>query len=141
MKKSTLKYYEKNSREITEKYENINMNNLQQKLIEIFIKEDKLLELGCGSGRDASFLISNGYDVLVSDGSQSMLNEAIKLHPELKSNHCIIQLPDTFPFPNESFSGVIAIAILMHLNLHEIREVLDEIFRILTDNGKFFFSV
>ena len=58
MKNSTLNYYEKNSREITEKYENLDMKDLQQKLIEVFSKEDKLLELGCGSGRDAAFLSS-----------------------------------------------------------------------------------
>ncbi len=141
MDNSTLKYYEKNSREITEKYENIDMKNLQQKLTEVFTKKDKILELGCGSGRDAAHLISHSYDVTVSDGSQSMLDEAIKLHPELEKNCCIIRLPDKFSHPNESFSGVYAIAVLMHLEIHEIGVVLEEISRILTNDGKFFFSV
>jgi SAM-dependent methyltransferase len=141
MKNPTLKYYEKNSREITEKYENIDMKNLQQKLTEIFAKKDIILELGCGSGRDAAYLISYGYNVTISDGSQSMLNEAIKLHPELKKNYCIIRLPSKFSYPKESFSGVYAIAVLMHLEIHEIRVVLEEISRILTSEGKFFFSV
>jgi ubiquinone/menaquinone biosynthesis C-methylase UbiE len=141
MKNSTLNYYEKNSREITEKYENLDMKNLQQKLIEVFSKEDKLLELGCGSGRDAAFLTSNGYDVLVSDGSQSMLSEAIKLHPELNKKQCNIKLPGKIPFPKETFSGVYAIAVLMHFEIKDIELVLKEISRILMKNGKFFFSV
>ncbi|MHA1207593.1 MAG: class I SAM-dependent methyltransferase [Candidatus Hodarchaeales archaeon] len=141
MENSTLKYYEKNSREITEKYENLDMKNLHQKLTEVFSKKDNLLELGCGSGRDAAYLISHGYDVIISDGSQTMLNEAIKLHPELKRNACVIQLPNKFSYPKESFSGVYAIAVLMHLEIHEIGVVLEEISRILTSDGKFFFSV
>ena len=141
MENSTLKYYEKNSREITEKYENIDMKNLQQKLTEVFTNKDKILELGCGSGRDAAYLISHGYDVTVSDGSQNMLDEAIKLHPELQKNSCIIRFPGKFWYPKESFSGVYAIAVLMHLEIHEIGVVLEEISRILTSDGKFFFSV
>ncbi len=141
MENSTLKYYDKNFRELTENYENADMKDLHQKLIEVFSKKDKLLELGCGSGRDASYLISHGYDVIVSDGSQIMVNEAIKLHPELEKNYYIIQLPSIFPFPKKSFSGVYAIAVLMHLKIQEIEKVLEEISRILKKDGKFFFSV
>jgi len=141
MENSTLNFYGKNSREITEKYENLDMENLHQKLIEVFSKKDNLLELGCGSGRDAAYLISRGYNVTVSDGSQNMLNEAFKLHPELTKNYCIIRLPNKFLYPKESFSGVYAIAVLMHLKIQEIGMVIEEISRILTKDGKFFFSV
>ena len=37
---------------------------------------DHVLELGCGTGRDARFLASIGAKVLATDGSAGMLREA-----------------------------------------------------------------
>lgn len=141
MEDSTLKYYEENAEDVTERYEKIDMSVTHQKLLEFLPKNKQNLELGCGSGREASFLLAHGYDVLISDGSQKMLDQAIRLHPELDGRHYLIQLPDKFPFKEKSFGAVYAIAVLMHLEIHEIHLVLNEISRVLQKKGLLFFSV
>lgn len=45
------------------------MQNLYDKF-EIYLKSgDKILDLGCGSGRDSKYFLSKGYDVVSVDGS------------------------------------------------------------------------
>jgi hypothetical protein len=42
-----------------------------------------VLELGCGSGREAAFLRQVGHDVKGVDASQEIIEEALRRHPEL----------------------------------------------------------
>ena len=45
-------------------------------LLKTFPPKLQLLEIGCGSGRDASFMYQHGYDVLAIEGSKEMIAEA-----------------------------------------------------------------
>lgn len=55
----------------------------------------RLLELGCGSGRDAAYMLDNGFDVIASDAVQDMLDAAAVCHPALAGRicRCLAQLP------------------------------------------------
>jgi len=141
MTNTTLEYYQKQALKIAENYEKVDMSSLQRRLQKSFPKGGKLLELGCGSGRDATFLHSNGFDIYVSDASENMLNNAISIHPELKKNYYKLVLPDIFPFNDNFFDGVYAIAVLMHLKTEDIILTLQEIHRVLKPTSHFFFSV
>lgn len=103
----------------------------------IFDRTEKILELGCGSGVDAATLIDAGYDIVASDGSPQMLAEATRSYPQLRDRSCLAELPGPLPFDDQSFSGVIAIAVLQHLPFDAIRLALEEIYRILKVDGRF----
>ncbi len=49
----------------------------------LFHRHTKLLELGCGNGRDAYYFSSNGVDVTALDMSDVAINELIKLNSNL----------------------------------------------------------
>ncbi|MHA2246294.1 MAG: class I SAM-dependent methyltransferase [Candidatus Hodarchaeales archaeon] len=137
----TLEFYNSNAAEITKRYENFDVEILHKDILNSFPRGIRLLELGCGSGRDAALLYSIGFDVYISDGSEEILNQAISIHPELKGRHFLITLPNKLPFLNESYDGIYAIALLMHLQQKDIIGVFLELNRILRKNGLFFFSV
>ena len=42
-------------------------------------KNDKILELGCGEGRDAFYLLDNGYNLLAVDYSKTVINKCNEL--------------------------------------------------------------
>ena len=44
--------------------------------------EGKLLEIGCGEGRDARYLLDRGYDVLATDVSTAAVHYARKRFPQ-----------------------------------------------------------
>jgi ubiquinone/menaquinone biosynthesis C-methylase UbiE len=110
-------------------------------LTKSFPKNAKLLEIGCGSGRDAKFMMESGYHVTAIDGSSKMINEAKQIHPTLTPHLLVKQLPHGLDFQTNSFDGIYSIATLMHLEPKEIEESIEKIYRLLKPKGKFLFSV
>lgn len=140
MKNNTLSYYQKNSSLLVDRYESADISKVQQLLLQTFCTNGKLLEIGCGSGRDASFMIKNNYDIIAIDGSKNMINEAKKIHPNLSNNLFHKILPNELTF-DEKFDGIYSIATLMHLTKNDLKAVLLKIFNLLKENGFFLMSV
>lgn len=44
--------------------------------------DDKILEIGCGEGRDAGYLLNRGYDLLATDISPEAVSWCVRKHPE-----------------------------------------------------------
>ena len=138
---STISYYKKNAKDLTKRYESANVDKVQQLLLEIFAKNSNLLEVGCGSGRDANFMVENNYTIIAIDASKEMITEAKKIHPLLENSLHIVTIPNELKFNNNSFDGVYSIATLMHLEEKEIKKTIKKIYDMLKNRGIFLFSV
>ena len=68
MRDKTLEYYENNAATLAERYESLDRRYIQTELLGIFSGKDKVLEIGCGAGHDAAFLMSKGIEVIGCDG-------------------------------------------------------------------------
>ena len=141
MAERTIRYYDSKAADQVQKYEQADMSEVHGILCEAFTSGARLLELGCGSGRDAAFLLSKGFDVLITDGSANILDHALQIHPELEPRHRLLRLPGPFPFREKEFDGVYAIGVFMHLDLSGYVASLKEIWRVLKKGGRFFLSV
>jgi len=137
----TLSYYENNAKHLSKRYESANVDNIHALLLKTFPSKSYLLEIGCGSGRDASCIQENGYDVLAIDGSGEMITEARRCHPELADRLKVMSIPNELHFEATSFDGIYSIATLMHLEKDSIDQTFEKIAKILKPDGKFFFSV
>ena len=138
---TTLHYYNKNAPAVSARYVAADMRKLHEWLLTVVPPRSRVLELGCGCGREAVFLHRRGFDITATDGSREMLEQAAELFPELKGRSQHLVLPSRFPFPDSSFDNVLALAVLMHLDLEAIKLVLSEIQRVLKTQGKFVVSV
>ena len=141
MMHKTLLYYENNAKHLSQRYESAKVDNIHSLLLNTFPSKSHLLDVGCGSGRDASFMYQNGYDILAIDGSREMITEAKKCHPELADRLEVIKIPNELNFEPFSFDGVYSIATLMHLEKNLIDSTIEKIVMILKPGSKFFFSV
>lgn len=74
---SIQKYYENT--------ENALPNPIVRKFMELNIKPQYAIELGCGAGRDTTFLIKNGWDVLAIDKEDTKDIIVSKLNEEEKT--------------------------------------------------------
>ena len=87
------------------------MQNLYDKF-EIYLKSgDKILDLGCGSGRDSKYFLSKGYDVVSVDGSIEICRLAEKYIGKYVRNIFF----DELDYVNE-FDAVWASASLLHVD-------------------------
>lgn len=135
-----LNYYEEHANLLVNRYESADVSEVQQLLLQTFYKNSKLLEIGCGSGRDASFMTKHNFDVTAIDGSKNMIEEAKQIHPELSQKLFHKTLPSDLEF-NQIFDGIYSIATLMHLSENNLKNTLSKIYNLLNQNGKFLLSV
>ena len=138
---TTSNYYETNAIEISRRYENADVRNLHATLLEIFSSGSKLLEIGSGSGREASFLINNNYYVECLEDSQNMIDQSTTYHPELIGHITKCKVPLNFPNKKNYYDGIYAIASLMHMDIKNLRLTFKKIKISLKHGGVLFFSV
>lgn len=111
------------------------------KAAEMFIsllpKSSKILDLGCGNGRDAEWFASQGFAMTLFDLSDDMLAFARERVPSAE----ILQGDMTdLSFEQGSFDGVWANASLLHLTKEELKSVLQTICKIVSPGGIVFAS-
>ncbi|WDP83980.1 MAG: class I SAM-dependent methyltransferase [Desulfobacter sp.] len=141
MNHSTLRYYNENAEQTAARYETADVSDLHILLKNSFKPSANLLELGCGSGRDASFMMSQGFKVIGIDGSNAMVKSALIHHPELSGCLHTIEIPKGLSAKLGPFEGVFSIATLMHLSRPDIEKTMVAIRSLLISKGLFFFSV
>ena len=58
MDRSTIHYYGENSEKLAATYETADMSAIHGLLLRFLFEKARVLEVGCGSGRDAAFLLA-----------------------------------------------------------------------------------
>src|SRR3989344_5712292 len=81
----------------------------------------KVLELGCGGGRDAKELIELGYDYFGTDASENFVIEARK---RVSSGRFEIKSVREINYPEDTFDGFWASAVLLHIPKTMISDAL-----------------
>ena len=99
-------------------------------------KEQKILELGCGEGRDAIFLLNQEYNVLAVDYSKTVINKC-KILSKNKFNDSFKQFDLLVDKLNRKFDFIYSVAVLHMLVLDKHRKKFwRTIFEHLEDDGK-----
>ena len=140
MDEATLKYYAQHADTVAARYESI-VNKLSACFGDAFPPRSKILDVGCGSGRDLAALVSMGHDCYGIDGTPEFVNLAQELHPELVGRIAHATLPDCeVPF-GAGFDGVLCSAVLMHLPVEHLARSAAFIKSCLNERGRLLYSV
>lgn len=131
----TIKYYDENAKDFFENTKNADMTELYSFFLKYIKDGAKLLDLGCGSGRDTKYFLDKGYDVVAIDASSEM----VRLSSQLTGKQTLHMTFEDLNFENE-FDGIWACASLLHVSREKIDDVLNKIARALKDNGVLFAS-
>ncbi len=143
---STILHYRKKAVSLAARYESAEVTRLQIDLRDAMARRHNVLELGCGSGRDAAFLnrLGRAGELTATDASPEMLREAKRIHPEIADILQELVLPQGLkPLARAArkFSGIYSIATLMHLSPEKIEETLSLLQLITEPGGILFLSV
>lgn len=131
----TLEYYNENSNDYFEITVSYNMNAQYSMFEKRLYAGTKILDCGCGSGRDTKYFIDQGYEVTAIDGSEELCKRA----SELTGIEAKIMLFQDIEYVNE-FDGVWACASLLHVPKTELLSVIKRITRALKNCGIFYVS-
>ncbi|NEW07356.1 class I SAM-dependent methyltransferase [Paenibacillus sp. SYP-B3998] len=103
----------------------------------------RILDAGCGSGRNLSYLLRNGYNVYAVDQSAEAIRTvqemAMRLAPAWLSEQARVEAVEQMSFANDSFDFVINNAVL-HFAKNEAHflQMIHELWRVLKPGGKLF---
>jgi SAM-dependent methyltransferase len=137
---STIKYYAENAKAVAARYESV-VSKLSESFGVAFRPNSKILDVGCGSGRDLVALSALGHDCYGIDGTAEFVQLAQELHPELAGRIAHAALPDCErPFGGK-FDAVLCSAVLMHLPVDQLVPSAIFIKRCLQPGGRLLYSV
>jgi len=101
----------------------------------LLAQDARVLELGCGSGRDSAWMLSKGFEVHPTDGIAEMAEQA-----SARLGIPVAVLPFAQISALDSYDGVWANACLLHVPRHDLADILQRIQRALKPNGIFYAS-
>lgn len=140
MDKATLDFYAANANDVAKRYEAAH-SSLGSRFSTSFAPGGRILDIGCGSGRDLAELRIQGFQPYGVDGTLEFVQLAQTYHPELKGRVAHGLLPDLpVPFDGD-FDGVLCSAVLMHIDTTELFNAALAIKRCLKVNGRLLISI
>lgn len=104
----------------------------------------KILEMGCGQGRDCLFFASKNLQVTALDYSQTAINGLLEKSKQnnMHVNARVYDMKKPLPFDNGMFDAVYSHMLFsMRFTTDELRFIFQEVKRVLKSNGFHFFSV
>ncbi len=103
----------------------------------------KILEIGCGQGRDSIFFSEKGYSVEAFDISENaiMFVNKTKKSFNLKNLNAIVHdVTEPFSYPNNSFDFVYSNLALQFFDIHSLEKIFNNISRVMKDDTTILFS-
>ena len=103
----------------------------------------KILDLGCGSGRDLIYLAELGFELYGLDFSEEGIRAASTRIQEknLPMNLKVSSIYEKLPYEDQVFDAIIGIRTLHHGTIENIRALIQEIERILKPHGLIYITV
>ena len=143
----TLDYYNAHAKALCSQYDKAIPEAFHRLLARWITPNTSVLELGCGSGRDARFMAGLGARVTATDGSAGMLSEARERKG--KPIYRLLSLPASASDvarlrtdnSDKAFDVVVASAVLMHLNDEAFFRTARNIAELTKEDGLLILSV
>lgn len=125
---------------------NVDIYLLDQILKGRFTKEKKILDAGCGEGRNAVYFIQKDYPIFGIDPNELAIQYcrylAKSLNPEFDSHRFQVGRLEEIPFHAGAFDVVICSAVLHFAeSVDNFWEMIQEIQRVLKPGGIFWFRM
>lgn len=133
----TLQYYENHAEEFAANTINADMEEIRCRFLARLPEGARILDFGCGTGRDSKAFLDLAYEVTALDGS-AMLCHIAGEYTGL-TVRCV-DFRDYSPVEGEYYDGIWACASLLHLKKKELLPVLHELGKVIKIGGILYLS-
>lgn len=126
----SLNYYNEHAREFSDNTKSVDFKNMQDKFLAYLEPGSRVLDFGCGSGRDTKYFLSRGYETEASDGSEELVKIASE-YTGIQVRRMLFQELDVA----EKYDGIWACSSILHLPYVELADVLVKMGKALVPHG------
>lgn len=131
----TLAYYDAHARAFAESTADVDMSGARERFTRCLGRGATILDLGCGSGRDARRFAEAGFVVTATDGSPRLCEVARQLTGIEVRCERFLDLADT-----DAYDGIWACSSILHLPKRDLAVMFAKMCRALTDEGVIYTS-
>lgn len=118
----TLNYYNSKAKDFAFCTADVVFTEMQDIFLDYIPIGEKILDLGCGSGRDTKYFLSKGYDVDAMDGSEELCKIASE-YAGIQVKHMLFEELDAI----EEYGGIWACASILHVEKKKLPDILKKI--------------
>ena len=131
----TIDYYNKHAEEFTASTFEVDMESLYQPFLVELQEGARILDVGCGSGRDTLAFKNKGYQVDTIDYSEELVKKATQL------TGIPVRLQSFYEIDaDQAYDGIWACASLLHCERTRLKEVIGKLLSALKPNGMLYMS-
>ncbi len=134
-KDPTLSYYAKNAEAFAASTVDVDFSETQRRFAELLPPGARVLDLGCGSGRDSRAFLDMGFDVTATDGSPELAAIAERTAGIPVRVELFQELSDV-----GAYDGVWACSSILHLPKDQLADALRRVERALVPGGVLYTS-
>lgn len=131
----TLGYYNLNAKMFGDNTRDVEFTEMQDKFLSYLQPGDRILDFGCGSGRDTKYFLSRGYQVEATDGSAELVKMAAE-YTQTEVKQMLFQDLDS----EGIYDGIWACSSILHLRREELEDVFVKMARALVSKGVLYTS-
>ncbi|MDQ2720149.1 MAG: class I SAM-dependent methyltransferase [Bacteroidota bacterium] len=112
---------------------------VDQIMKERYMEGDKILDAGCGGGRNMHWFVQNNFDMYGIDSSEAAIINLRNEYPSLPSKNLQVAFIEALPFTDNFFDHVISSAVLhFAANAAHFKEMIGEMVRVMIPSGTLF---
>lgn len=130
LKTETIKYYNINAQRFCADTLIVNFTATQNRFLSHLPATSRILDFGCGSGRDTKAFLEQGYQVDAIDGSEELCKLASQ-YTGIEVRHMFFQELSAV----SEYDGIWACSSILHLTREELSEVMRRMITALKPNG------
>ena len=132
---NTIDYYKQNVKSFIDGTRDVNFAEIQDTFLELLPENARILDFGCGSGRDAKYFLEQGYMVDAIDGSLELCIAASD-YTGLNVKHMLFQELNE----NEMYDGIWACASVLHVEKVKLPDIIHKMSTATKANGIIYLS-
>ena len=131
----TIEYYNQNADMFAQGTRLVDFMVVQERFRKMLPVGSRILDFGCGSGRDTKYFLEKGYRVEATDGSSELCKSA-SAFTGIKVKEMLFQDLDA----SGKYEGIWACSSILHLSKKELLPVIRKMCDALKDNGVIYTS-
>lgn len=131
----TIDYYNENAKKFIDGTVSVDFSYIQDMFLELLPEKARILDFGCGSGRDTKYFLGHGHIVDAIDGSVELCKAASEYAGITVKNMLFQELDE-----KETYDGIWACASILHVKRAELPDIIRKMSAAAKANGIIYLS-